>query len=174
MFSFQGVTYPSLNSLWASWAPPLEYSKLTSLTISGSSAGIVFAMPVSGLIIEHFGWPAVFYINGFFGVIWFAFWMYFVTDKPEDDPRITQQEIDFIKFSINSNSQNKVWLFLNNFIIKFLSFFNYSFLFYQEIWCFFFSSRIFHIHGKPCCHRRKYGQFSLLISVKCGEIIPWW
>ncbi|XP_044011880.1 sialin-like [Aphidius gifuensis] len=102
---FEGVTFPSVASIWANWAPPLERSKLSTLAFSGSSAGAVFAMPVSGLIAERLGWSAVFYIYGFFGLIWYAMWLYFISDKPDDDPWISPVELDFIKQSLIADTQ---------------------------------------------------------------------
>lgn len=62
-------------------------------------------MPASGLIAKNFGWPSVFYVSGFFGMSWFALWSYFVTDKPENDPWITQAELDYIKQSLGKSNQ---------------------------------------------------------------------
>ena len=46
---FQGLACPSLYAIWSKWAPPLERSALNAISISGSFAGIVLAMPVSGI-----------------------------------------------------------------------------------------------------------------------------
>ena len=32
----QGVTFPAMHSIWAKWAPPLERSRLGTITYSGS------------------------------------------------------------------------------------------------------------------------------------------
>ncbi|XP_044004830.1 vesicular glutamate transporter 2.2-like [Aphidius gifuensis] len=102
---FEGVTYPSVNSIWANWAPPLERSKLGTLSFSGASSGTVVALPLSSLIAESLGWPAVFYIYGFFGLIWYAMWLYFISDKPDDDPWISPLELNFIKQSLNTDTR---------------------------------------------------------------------
>ena len=62
----QGVTYPCIHSVWAQWAPPSERSRMASLAFSGSFVGTVVAMPVSGIIADSLGWPAIFYITGMF------------------------------------------------------------------------------------------------------------
>lgn len=31
----QGVTFPAMHAMWASWAPPLERSRLLSLSYAG-------------------------------------------------------------------------------------------------------------------------------------------
>lgn len=60
----QGVTFPAMMAMWARWAPPLERSRLTTLSGSGSSFGAFLALPLTGYICEQLGWPAVFYICG--------------------------------------------------------------------------------------------------------------
>ncbi|XP_057337776.1 vesicular glutamate transporter 2.2-like [Microplitis mediator] len=104
---FEGVTYPCIHAIWANWAPPLERSKLATLAFAGSSVGTVFAMPVCGIIVEQLGWASSFYIFGAIGLVWFAFWWHIVTDKPEDDPKISQSELDYIKRSLGNSNQQK-------------------------------------------------------------------
>lgn len=114
------MVIPALNSIWANYAPPLERSKLTSLTMAGISTGVVFSMPASGLIAENLGWPAIFYIYGLVGIVWFTLWYKFVSDKPSDDPWISKSELDYLKRSLNNDSelnghkkvQSKKFLFL--------------------------------------------------------------
>jgi len=47
----QGVVYPAMQHLWSHWAPPLESTRLLSVTYSGSSVGTFTAMAVSGVVI---------------------------------------------------------------------------------------------------------------------------
>lgn len=60
----QGVTFPAMMSLWARWSPPLERSRLMTLSGSGASFGAFVALPLTGYICQTLGWPAVFYICG--------------------------------------------------------------------------------------------------------------
>ncbi|XP_063991566.1 sialin [Diachasmimorpha longicaudata] len=105
---FEGVTYPCIHAIWANWAPPLERSKLATLAFSGSFVGTVFAMPASGVMAEYWGWPSVFYVFGVMGLVWFVFWWALVTDKPEDDPRITRGELEYIKRSLGHTDRGQV------------------------------------------------------------------
>lgn len=51
---------------------------------------------------EHFGWPSVFYVFGIVGLVWFGFWWVMITDKPEDDEKISQSELNYIKASLGA------------------------------------------------------------------------
>lgn len=62
--SLQGVTYPAMMAMWARWAPPLERSRLMTLSGSGGNFGAFLALPLTGYICQALGWPAVFYICG--------------------------------------------------------------------------------------------------------------
>lgn len=60
----KGVTFPAMMAMWARWAPPLERSRLITLSGSGSNFGAFLALPLTGYICQTLGWPAVFYICG--------------------------------------------------------------------------------------------------------------
>ncbi len=64
MFPLQGVTYPAMMAMWARWAPPLERSRLMTLSGAGGNFGAFIALPFTGYICQTLGWPAVFYIFG--------------------------------------------------------------------------------------------------------------
>lgn len=96
------MTYPCIHAIWAQWAPPLERSKLAGFAFSGSFFGTVIAMPVAGLMAEYLGWPSVFYVFGAAGLIWFCFWWIIIKDKPEDDPRISEAELEYIRTSLGN------------------------------------------------------------------------
>uniref|UniRef100_A0A1E1X8L5 Putative permease of the major facilitator superfamily protein n=1 Tax=Amblyomma aureolatum TaxID=187763 RepID=A0A1E1X8L5_9ACAR len=95
----EGVTYPAMHSMLAQWSPKFERSTATALVHAGAHVGAMAALTFSGFLAASSflgGWPAVFYVFGFLGCIWFVFWMFLVYDSPEDHPRITQEEYDYI------------------------------------------------------------------------------
>uniref|UniRef100_H2LU42 Sialin n=1 Tax=Oryzias latipes TaxID=8090 RepID=H2LU42_ORYLA len=96
----EGVTFPAMMAMWARWAPPLERSRLTTLSGSGSSFGAFLALPLTGYICEQLGWPAVFYICGGAGCFWAVLWFAFVSDDPRTHRRISDEERDYIINSI--------------------------------------------------------------------------
>ncbi|XP_031777621.1 vesicular glutamate transporter 1 isoform X1 [Nasonia vitripennis] len=102
---FEGVTYPAINALVANWAPPLERSRLATITFAGSFLGTVLAMPVCGLMAERLGWASLFYVFGSVGLIWYLIWCIFIRDRPEDDPRISEAELKYIRDSLGSESE---------------------------------------------------------------------
>ncbi|KAG8259595.1 hypothetical protein J6590_008630 [Homalodisca vitripennis] len=98
---FEGVTYPSIIAVWSRWAPPQERARLVAIAFSGSYFSIVINSSVFHIIAKTLGWSYVFYITGIIGLIWFAVWWTVVTDKPEDDPHISTEELKFLKENID-------------------------------------------------------------------------
>ncbi|XP_066138412.1 sialin [Euwallacea fornicatus] len=104
---FEGVTYPCIHAVWARWAPPLERSKLATIAFSGSYAGTVFAMPTCAYLANTFGWPSIFYFSGALGLIWYALWTVLVASSPEEDKRISKEELDYIVNSLKETTFSK-------------------------------------------------------------------
>lgn len=48
----------------------MERSRLATLAFSGSYAGVVVGLPLSGLLADSIGYQAPFYAYGIFGIIW--------------------------------------------------------------------------------------------------------
>jgi len=53
-----------MHAMWAEWAPPLERSKLVTLSYAGAQFGTVIGLPLAGVITDYLGWEYVFYIFG--------------------------------------------------------------------------------------------------------------
>uniref|UniRef100_A0A8D0C9F8 Sialin n=1 Tax=Salvator merianae TaxID=96440 RepID=A0A8D0C9F8_SALMN len=106
----EGVTFPAMHAMWSSWAPPLERSKLLSISYAGAQLGTVVSLPLSGLICFYMNWSYVFYIFGALGVLWFIFWMAIVSDSPETHKRISHAEKEYILSSLTDqlSSQKSV------------------------------------------------------------------
>ena len=47
-------------------------------------------MLLSGIMVDTFGWEAVFYTTGCLGIVWFVGWVFLVFETPDDHPRISE------------------------------------------------------------------------------------
>lgn len=103
----EGVVFPANHAVWTKWAPPLERSKLTTIAVSGAHIGTVIAMPLSGVLAEHLGWPSVFYVFGSTGVAWAIIWFLVVKNSPAEDSHISEEERLFIENSLANDIQKK-------------------------------------------------------------------
>lgn len=100
----EGVTYPACHGIWRFWAPPMERSRLATMAFSGSYAGIVIGMPVSGMLTGWISWKAAFYFYGVMGVIWYTFWLWLSFEKPRIHPAITIKELKYIEKSLGETN----------------------------------------------------------------------
>uniref|UniRef100_A0A674E128 Sialin n=1 Tax=Salmo trutta TaxID=8032 RepID=A0A674E128_SALTR len=105
----EGVTFPAMMAMWARWAPPLERSRLMTLSGSGANFGAFVALPLTGFICHSLGWPAVFYMCGGAGCIWAVFWFILVSDQPGTHPRISTREKHYIINSIGKDGGAHGW-----------------------------------------------------------------
>ncbi|KAM6460054.1 sialin isoform 1-T1 [Liasis olivaceus] len=106
----EGVTFPAMHAMWSNWAPPLERSKLLSISYAGAQLGTVVSLPLSGLICFYMDWSYVFYMFGTLGVLWFLFWIWMVSDTPETHKTISPTEKEYILSSLSQqlSSQKSV------------------------------------------------------------------
>ena len=113
----EAVTFPALTTMATIWFPAAERSTLMTLTSAGSFFGTAVAFPIAGLLMNihkeeqdawskqrglcphgiSTTWPWVFYLLGGVGVVWWLFWHALVTDRPEDNPSISAQELRYIQ-----------------------------------------------------------------------------
>ncbi|KAI4903222.1 hypothetical protein NFI96_021620 [Prochilodus magdalenae] len=97
-----GVTFPAMHAMWASWAPPLERSRLLTISYAGAQLGTVVALPVSGEICFHSDWRYVFYSFGAVGLLWFILWTFLVSSSPSLHRRISETERTYITASLRN------------------------------------------------------------------------
>ncbi|XP_064144118.1 sialin isoform X1 [Loxodonta africana] len=109
----EGVTFPAMHAMWSSWAPPLERSKLLSISYAGAQLGTVISLPLSGIICFYMDWVYVFYFFGIVGIFWFILWIWLVSDTPETHMTISHAEKEYILSSLRNqlSSQKSVpWI----------------------------------------------------------------
>ncbi|ELU12188.1 hypothetical protein CAPTEDRAFT_177109 [Capitella teleta] len=100
----EGVTYPACHGIWRYWAPPLERSRLATLSFCGSYAGAVLGMPLSGILTGYLGWQACFYFYGVLGMLWFIAWWMVSSESPASHPTISQDERNYIETSLQEGN----------------------------------------------------------------------
>lgn len=69
----------------------------------GAQFGTIVSMPLSGLLSEYGfdgGWPSIFYVFGFVGVIWSVAFLFFVYEDPSSHPHIDEKEKKYIVSSL--------------------------------------------------------------------------
>lgn len=99
----------------AKWIPPNERSRAGAAIYSGAQFGTIISMPLSGLLAEYGfdgGWPSIFYVFGFVGVVWSLAFVWLVYEDPERDPNISDKEKKYITNSLWGTTKATVSSFI--------------------------------------------------------------
>ena len=88
----EGAAIPASYNLVHKWMPTHERSRSISMFSAASSIGTVFALLITGILIEKFGWPFVFYLFGSMGIAWSIFWVWHIPSTAETPEELSTIE----------------------------------------------------------------------------------
>nr|XP_042908293.1 sialin-like isoform X2 [Parasteatoda tepidariorum] len=94
-----GFIQPAVSCIMAQWFPIPEKAFLSSVSMSGYPAGAIIGGFLSGALCDsnYFGgWPSVFYLFGFCGMILTLFIYTYLSNSPEEDKSILISELKYI------------------------------------------------------------------------------
>ncbi|KAF5915440.1 hypothetical protein HPG69_014760 [Diceros bicornis minor] len=103
----EGVTFPAMHAMWSSWAPPLERSKLLSISYAGESTVLIRVFSTTCYVYINLG-EKVFArqsMRCIVGIIWFILWISLVSDTPETHKRISHYEKEYILSSLRNQCE---------------------------------------------------------------------
>ncbi|OQR77079.1 sialin-like [Tropilaelaps mercedesae] len=95
----EGVTYPAIEAQIAHWVPINQRATAISLIHTGGFFGVAIGMYISGVLAASDilgGWPSIFYFFGIVTAFWFVLWALLISNRPDDHPWASQEEIDLI------------------------------------------------------------------------------
>jgi ACS family sodium-dependent inorganic phosphate cotransporter-like MFS transporter 5 len=109
----EGLVFPSMTAMFARWLPKMERSLGSTIVFTGAQIGSVITYPLTGYLCDgEFmgGWPAIFYLTGILGCVWFVFWVLLIYETPDRHPHISLKELDYIKGGRGEENFSKVCL----------------------------------------------------------------
>jgi len=87
--------FPAAVKTIAEWFPQKERALATSIFNSGTNVGATIVPLVVPVIALRFGWQYAFLLTGAFSAMWIVCWLTFYR-QPQDDKRISKEELDHI------------------------------------------------------------------------------
>lgn len=96
------------------WAPPLERSRLATLAFCGCYAGLMFGIPISGVLSKEISEVCPFYFYGVLGIIWYLTWLWLVFEKPRYHPSIDGKELSYIENALGEQGQARNTITITN------------------------------------------------------------
>lgn len=105
----EGVVMPSLHRFAANWFPVSERSTLVAVISSGSDLGTILALFLSPWILKVTDgeWRYIYIVFAGLSAVWLTVYLRYVTSKPEQHPRISYEEKEFIASTRHSNSNRR-------------------------------------------------------------------
>ncbi|HEX6771974.1 MAG TPA: MFS transporter [Acidobacteriaceae bacterium] len=88
--------FPAAVKATAEWFPQKERSLATGIFNSGSNVGAILAPATIPWITLHYGWRPAFLATGTFSLLWIIWWSWKYR-RPQEDPRISKAERDWIE-----------------------------------------------------------------------------
>src|SRR5215470_10470779 len=89
--------FPNVARAFSQWFPARERGRANGVLFLGSRLGGMLSAPLALLIVSRWGWRASFAMFGLLGVAWAAAWHRWYRDRPEDHPRMTREELAWIR-----------------------------------------------------------------------------
>ena len=109
-FGESGVFPASIKAV-AEWFPAKERALATGIFNAGTNVGVILAGLSVPWITTQFGWRWTFVIIGSLGFAWLALWL-LLYQKPEEHPRCSRAELEYIRDGAPQPTQKIKWLSL--------------------------------------------------------------
>jgi MFS transporter, ACS family, hexuronate transporter len=107
-FGEAGVFPASIKTV-SEWFPKKERSFATGIFNAGTNVGAFTAPFLVPLILKYLSWQWAFIIIGAIGFLWLAFWLP-MYKKPEDHPRVSRAELEYIQSDPQEQVTKIPWL----------------------------------------------------------------
>ncbi len=107
-FGESGIFPASIKAV-AEWFPAKERALATGIFNAGTNVGVILAGLSVPWITHHFGWRWAFVIIGSLGFAWLALWL-LLYQKPEDHPRCSKAELEYIQGDTPQPTEKIKWL----------------------------------------------------------------
>ncbi len=107
----ESAVFPASIKCAAEWFPKKERALATGIFNAGTNAGAILAGLFVPWVTIHLGWRWAFILTGAIGFVWLAFWLALYR-RPEEHPRCTPAELDYIRSDPQETPAHIRWLSL--------------------------------------------------------------
>ena len=89
--------FPNIARSFSRWFPLQERGKANGVMFLGSRVGGMLAVPVTLVMIRHWGWRWSFVACGGVGIVWAAAWYTWYRDRPSEHSAVSAEEVAWIE-----------------------------------------------------------------------------
>ena len=101
--------FPGANKTIAEWFPKKERAFAIGIFNAGSNVGAIVAPLLVPFLVLTWGWPSAFLVTGAIGFVWLGCWL-LLYHEPGQHPRISRQELEFIRSDPPEPGERMSWL----------------------------------------------------------------
>jgi sugar phosphate permease len=92
----EGGVYPAILVIVGNWFPQKELGRANGLFLCSLPFSAAVTNPISGWIVSHYDWRALFFFEGVVSLTLIAVWMPLVSDSPEKAKWISKEEKEYL------------------------------------------------------------------------------
>ncbi|MCP2379227.1 MFS transporter [Cutibacterium modestum] len=104
---FEGGVWPSVLILIANWFPLKERARANSLWMCCLPLSSVLISPITGILLDHFSWRTVLFVEGVPPLIWAIVWLLVVSNHPRDATWADGAEREYIEAELAADEASK-------------------------------------------------------------------
>ena len=93
----EAAAAPSCNKLVANWIGADSHGIGSSAFVMGIGVGGALTPPLIAWVMQRWGWRSSFYLSGLLGVLVAVLWHWWITNTPEENPRVNAEELALIR-----------------------------------------------------------------------------
>lgn len=93
----EAAAAPSCNKLVGNWIGSDHHGLGSSAFVMGIGVGGALTPPLIAWVMQRWGWRSSFYLAGTAGLFVAMLWQWYVTDSPEENPRVNAEELALIR-----------------------------------------------------------------------------
>jgi sugar phosphate permease len=92
----EGGVYPAVLVIVGNWFPQKELGRANALFLISLPLSSALTNPISGWLVAHYGWRALFFFEGIVSLALIAIWLPLISDRPEQAKWISPEEKEYL------------------------------------------------------------------------------
>lgn len=134
----EGPVYATMNKTVSDWVPRKDRAVFVGFGLIGVPLGALLTAPIAVAFLAISNWQVMYIALGVIGLIWAVIWNKVFTSRPEDNPRVSKEELAEIRLGekaeqpeVMGNTGNIPWYhFFKNpsLILNAISFFTFNYV----------------------------------------------
>jgi sugar phosphate permease len=96
----EGGVYPAILVVIGKWFPQKELGRANALFLISLPLSAAVTNPISGFIVQHYGWRGLFYFEGIVSLSLILIWWPLISDRPETAKWISPEEKEYLQATL--------------------------------------------------------------------------